>query len=182
MVAAAVCLSVPLFVCAEGSGVGDKLFSIGPRATYSTPKDANEGQWYGGAQARLHVTPGLGLEASVDYRSNKFENLTTIKTYPLQGSLLAYLMPGGWWSPFLLGGGGWYFTQVDGPAGFTHTDTRFGLHAGAGIELALNDFVSLDGTYRYVWLENVTSKDANALDKTYSDSGSMITIALNFLF
>ena len=165
-----------------GEGVGDNVFSIGPRATYSTPKDADEGQWSPGAQARLHLSPALGLEASIDYRKNDFGPLTTIKTYPVQASLLAYIIPGGVASPFLLGGVGWYYTQVNGPASFSNTTSRFGLHAGAGLEVMLNKSLSLDGTYGYVWLESIDSKDVNALDKTYKDSGSMITIALNLLF
>ncbi|OGS28638.1 MAG: hypothetical protein A2218_07475 [Elusimicrobia bacterium RIFOXYA2_FULL_53_38] len=163
-------------------GVGENVFSIGPRLTYSTPKDADEGEWSGGAQARLHLSPGLGLESSIDYRSNDYGRFTTIKTYPVQASLLAYLIPGAALSPFLLGGVGWYYTQIDGPAGFNNTTSRFGLHAGAGLEIMLNKTLSLDGSYRYVWLESVTSADSNALDKTYRDKGSMITIALNFLF
>ena len=169
-------------VFGETGMIGDKVLSIGPRATYSTPKDADEGQWSGGAQVRFHLSPGLGLEGSVDYRSNKFGNLTTIKTYPVLASLLAYIMPGASWSPFLLGGGGWYYTEVDGPDNFSHTDYRFGLHAGAGIEVMLNESLSVDGSYRYIWIESVKSKDAKALDKTFEDSGSMVTMALNFLF
>ena len=165
-----------------GTGVGQNTFQIGPRVTYYTPKDADEGQWSAGAQARLHLSPGLGLEGSIDYHRNDFGPFTTIKTYPVQASLLAYLMPGEILSPFLLGGAGWYYTQVNGPFSFSNTNSRFGLHAGAGLEIILNKSLSLDGSYRYVWLESVTSKDLNALDKTYQDSGSMITLALNFLF
>ena len=180
--AAALFLTLPALVFAESLGIGTKPFSLGPRATYSHPKDADEGKWYGGAQARLHFSPVLGLEGSIDYRRNDFSNHTTIKSYPVQASLLAYLMPSQRWSPFLLGGGGWYFTRVEGPADFSHTSSRFGLHAGGGVEVMLNESISLDGSYRYVWLEDVTSRNEHALDKTYRDSGSMITIALNFLF
>jgi opacity protein-like surface antigen len=165
-----------------GDGVGEKTFSIGPRAVYSTPKDADKGQWAPGAQARLHLSSVFGVEASIDYLKNDFGPLTTVKTYPVQASLLAYIIPGGVVSPFLLGGVGWYYTQVDGPASFSDTTSRFGLHAGAGLEVMLNKSLSLDGTYRYVWLENIASRDENALDKNYEDSGSLITVALNLLF
>lgn len=175
-------LSPSMQVFAADSGIGDNMFSIGPRMTLSTPKDADSGQWSAGAQARLHLSPSMGLEGSIDYRSNIFFNLTTVKTYPVQLSLLAYLMPSAVMSPYLLGGVGFYYTQVAGPFNFSNTNYRFGLHAGAGLELMLNEALSLDGSYRYVFLENVASKDVNALDKTYQDSGSMITIALNFLF
>lgn len=185
IIVAALFLVLPMLAFGEGEGIGSKLLSIGPRATYSTPKDANEGQWSGGAQARLHLSPAFGLEGSIDYRSNTFgvsPVQTTIKTYPVLASLLAYLMPGSVVSPFLLGGAGWYYTQVDGPFNFSQTTTRFGLHAGAGLEVMINESLSIDGTYRFIWLETVASKGLNALDKSYDDSGSMITIALNFLF
>jgi opacity protein-like surface antigen len=180
--AVALLLSVPLWAWGESAGVGNKGLSIGPRASYSTPNDSDSGQWSGGVQARLHVSPALGLEGSVDYRRNDFNRFTTIKTYPVQASVLAYLLPGSAVSPFLIGGTGWYHTQVNGPFDYDHTFTRFGLHAGFGLEIMLNESLSVDGTYRYVWLEKVTSRDADALDKTYQDSGSMITMALNFLF
>jgi opacity protein-like surface antigen len=165
-----------------GGGIGGKGLSIGPRATHYTPKDAEEGQWAPGAQARLQLSSALGLEASIDYLKNDFGPLTAVKTYPVQASLLAYIIPGGVVSPFLLGGVGWYYTQVDGPASFSDTTSRFGLHAGAGLEVMLNKSLSLDGSYRYVWLESIGSKDANAVDKTYEYSGPMITLALNLLF
>jgi len=179
--AAALLLGLRTAVFAE-TGVGDKVFSIGPRLSYFTPKDADDGEWSGGAQARLHLSPGLGLEGSIDYRRNNFGRFTTIKTYPVQASLLGYLLPGSVVSPFLLGGVGWYYTTINGPAGFSNTTSRFGLHAGFGLEVMLNKALSLDGAYRYVWLESVTSTDSSALDRNYRDKGSMLTLALNFLF
>jgi opacity protein-like surface antigen len=184
LLAAVIFLSLPLFAfsetpAAKTSDVKTKLYSIGLRTTYYTPKDADQTQWYPGAQARLHLRSGLGLEASIDYHRNDYGNTTSIKTFPVQLSLLAYRVPG---APFLLGGGGWYFTQVSGPGGYVNNYSRFGLHLGAGLEIKLSEELSLDGSYRYVWLESVTTKDSNFNDKIYQDSGSMITIALNYLF
>jgi opacity protein-like surface antigen len=177
----ALLFGLQLAVSAE-TGIGENTFSIGPRAAYFTPKDAVKGLWAPGVQARLRLLPGLALEGSIDYRRNDFRPLTTIKTYPVQASLLGYVMQGGVVSPFLLSGIGWYYTLVKGPFGFSDTTSRFGLHIGAGLEVKLKKSLSLDGTYRYVWLESVQSRDLNALNKTYQDSGSIITIALNFLF
>jgi opacity protein-like surface antigen len=160
----------------------DKIFSIGPRATYSTPNDADEGRLYTGAQARLLISPNLGLEGSIDFRRNDFSQVTVIKTYPVQVSVLAYLTPDAVWSPFFIGGAGLYYTQVDGAIGSSRIYSRFGLHAGAGLEIMLNEAVTLDGRSRSVWLDRVPATDTNALDKTYEDSGTMITVAVNFLF
>ena len=184
MAAATLFLTLPMLVFADTSGVGNQLFSIGPRASYFTSADAaaDAGQWSGGVQARLHMG-ALALEGSIDYRSATYNNKqTTIKSYPIQASVLMYLMPGSDWSPFLLGGAGQYYTEVDGPNNYSNTTSLFGLHAGAGVEIKLTSSVSVDATYRYIWLATSASKDQNALNKTYDNSGAMVTMALNFLF
>jgi opacity protein-like surface antigen len=155
--------------------------SIGGHATYFQPKDADQGSWYGGAQVRLHLSRIFALEALADYRRNDF-GTTRTDTYPVQGSLLAYLLPGKRLSPFLLGGAGWYHTQVKGPGDFDDTQSRFGLHAGGGLQLFLSPHWSVDSTYRYVWLEKIESKGVSLDDKQFQDSGHMVTIGLNFHF
>lgn len=182
VVAATMLLAFPLMASAEDLAVGDTSFSIGPRAAYSNPKDAESGKWSVGAQARVHLTPVLGLEGSIDYRMNNYADGVSIKSYPVQASLLAYLMPHARVSPFLLGGAGWHFTRVEGPNMEKTTDNRFGVHAGGGVEVRLNRSLSIDGAYRYIWLEDVTVSEKNVLEKTYKDSGPMVTLALNFLF
>lgn len=177
----ALLLGLQPLVSAE-TAAAEKAFSVGPRAVYYTPQDADNGQWSPGVQARLHLSPDLGLEASLDYFKNDFGGLTTVKTIPIQGSLLAYITPGEIVKPFLLGGAGWYYTMVDGPFGYDNSTSRFGLHAGAGLELVLNKSLYLSGSYRYVWLKEVASRDASARSRTYHDNGSMITMALNFSF
>jgi len=177
IVAAVLLFTLPLLVFGESPGIGNKVFSFGPRAVYSTPQDADSGQWSVGVQGRLHLSLGLALEGSIDTRSNHFSNFTTIKTWPVQVSLLAYLFPGAFVSPYLLGGAGWYYTQSTGPFSFSQTSNRFGLHAGAGLEIILNKSLSLDCDYRYLWMESDSFED-----NTYQDSGSMTTIALNYLF
>lgn len=164
------------------AGLETMPLSIGARATYSIPKDASDGQLYFGFQGRRRLSRSLGLELSVDYRSNNYPDLTVIKTSPVQLSLMAYLMPEEVTGMFFLAGCGWYYTQVSGPFGFNQTYSRIGLHAGVGFELRLIGELSLSATYRYVWLDSVRSIGANAQDKNYQDSGSMITTALNFLF
>lgn len=159
-----------------------KALSVGPRATYYTAQDADSGEWFPGVQARMRLTPDLGLEASIDYLNNDYGPLTTIKTFPVQGSILAFINPGEIVKPFVLGGVGWYYTMVDGPFGYDDSASRFGLHAGLGLEISLNRSLYLSGTYRHVWLKEVASRDASALSRTYRDSGSMITFALNFVF
>ncbi len=156
------------------------LFSIGGRATYFDPKDG-DANWFGGGQLRLHPFKFLAVEGSVDYRKTDISS-TTIRTFPVQGSLLIYPLGTKRLSPFLLGGAGWYFTNVEGPHGFDKTQHRFGAHVGGGLQLFLSEHLSLDGTYRHIWLEKIDSKDASLHDKQFQDNGHIVTFGLNLHF
>jgi opacity protein-like surface antigen len=156
------------------------LLSIGGRATYFDPQDA-DGEWYGGAQARLYLGRYFGIEGSADYRRNNF-NGTRTHTYPVQVSALIYPFGSTRLSPFILGGGGWYYTTVTGPGNFDDTQNRFGAHVGGGLQFMINRRFSIDSTYRYIWLERIESKNQNITDKKFQDNGHMVTIGLNFHF
>jgi opacity protein-like surface antigen len=155
--------------------------SLGGRANYFNPADG-DGSWYGGAQLRAHLGPIFALEGSIDYRKTDFGSGTDIHTYPVLVSALVYLFPGRV-APFLLGGVGWYFTHTEVSGGGSDSDdSRFGAHAGGGLEIYLNRYWSIDATYRYVWVEEVESTNAPPLQKEFDDNGHMITAALNYHF
>ncbi|MEO5957103.1 MAG: outer membrane beta-barrel protein [Nitrospiraceae bacterium] len=156
------------------------FFSIGGRATYYDPIEG-QSRWFGGAQVRVNPFKYLSFEGSADYRRQDTEG-SRIHTYPVQVSALIYPLGHTRLAPFLLGGGGWYYTTVKGPGNFDDTQNRFGLHAGGGLQFFLNNHVSIDSTYRYIWLEDVRSKDQNIKDKNFNDNGHMITVGLNFHF
>ncbi|QPD04419.1 MAG: hypothetical protein Nkreftii_002193 [Candidatus Nitrospira kreftii] len=156
------------------------LFSIGGRGTYFDPKDG-DGQWFGGAQVRVHPIRFLAVEGSVDYRRNDFGE-TRVHSYPVQGSLMIYPLGLKRISPFILGGGGWYYTTVTGPGNFDDTQHRFGGHVGGGLQVFINKHFSADASYRHIWLEKVQSKDVSLVDKKFDDTGHMITVGLNVHF
>lgn len=154
--------------------------SLGGRAMYFRAKDADKGAMSGGAQLRMHLSPMLALEGSIDYRKETFGG-TIVDVYPVQASLLVYLMPKSRLTPFLLGGGGWYYTHVRAP--HESTQYRFGPHAGAGLKLSLSKFWSIDGSYRYLWTRDINSEDlAHPAGRHFSDNGYMLTASLNHHF
>jgi opacity protein-like surface antigen len=158
--------------------------SIGGRATYFHSEDSSAARrdWYGGAQVRLHFSHYVAAEGSIDYRQEHYDGTnTTADVYPVQASLLAYLTPWARVSPFVLAGAGWYFTHVRGPAGFDEDQQRFGPHVGAGLQAFLSRHWSIDGTWRYTWVEDVGSTDA-ASARNYNGNGWMATGAINFHF
>ena len=125
-----------------------KFLSIGGRATWFDPKDGST-RWFRGGQVRIYPLKWLAFEGSADYRRTDFGD-TRVHRYPVQVSALLYLLPGKRLSPFILGGGGWYYTTVKGPGGFDDTQNRFGGHVGGGLQFWFNDRVSIDGTYRHL--------------------------------
>lgn len=155
--------------------------SLGGRAAYYRPKGADHGDLAEGVQARYHLTRRWALESSVDLRQDKFGG-TKVDVVPLQLSALIYLMPHGYRiAPYILAGGGWYYTHISSPAG--STDFRFGPHMGGGIEFYRDSAWSADCSYRYLWNEDVRTRDAaHPLGRSFTDKGFMLTAAVNYSF
>jgi opacity protein-like surface antigen len=154
--------------------------SIGGRAVYDRPKDASQGTLGGGVQLRFHLISVLALEGSGDMRQNKFGG-EIVDTFPVQASLLVYLMPHFVVSPYILGGVGWYYTHVQGSS--SSPTNRYGPHAGAGLEVALSKHWTIDASYRYLWNQSLTIPTTTSpAGKNFSDNGYMFTAALNFRF
>jgi len=152
--------------------------TLGGRGTYFHNLGADNGVWGGGAQLRFHITSVVAIEASADYRQSKFEG-TVVDIYPVQGSLMLYLAPSWPISPYILGGEGWYSSHIRNGA----TTHRYGPHAGAGLEAALNRHWSIDGSYRYLWTQSLTvPTTAHPFGKNFGDNGYMITAGLNYRF
>lgn len=121
-----VAVLAPSPVSAQESQIAEGV-SLGGRAMYYRPNDADGGTLSGGAQLRIHLSSMLALEGSIDYRQSKFGE-TVIDVYPVQASLLIYLLPRSRLTPFILGGGGWYYTHVRKP----HESTRIASIPRAG--------------------------------------------------
>lgn len=169
----------PSLAFAETSEIAEGV-SIGGRAMYFRPKGANDGSMSGGAQLRMHMSPMFALEGSIDYRKSTFGDVV-VDVYPVQASLLVYLMPASRLTPFVLAGGGWYYTHVRAP--YEKTQYRFGPHAGAGLKLSLSKFWSIDGSYRYLWTRDINSEDlSHPAGRNFSDNGYMLTASLNHHF
>lgn len=155
--------------------------SIGGRAVYYRSKGADSGEFSEGMQVRYHLTRRWALEGSADLRQESFPG-ARVDVIPVQLSVLAYLMPHGYrLAPYILAGGGWYYTHVYAPA--DRTDIRFGPHAGGGVEYFLNTAWSFGGSYRYLWTEDIHSRDLeHPLGKNITGKGYMLTAAVNYSF
>ncbi len=111
---------------------------------------------FSGGLLRARVSDKTAVEVSLDYRSRTNQLLTErTRDYPIQGSLLMYLVQGGL-SPYVLGGAGWYTQRVDTLDNQTvlrSTTTRtMGYHGGLGGEVRLGARTAVHADYRYTFI------------------------------
>jgi hypothetical protein len=109
-----------------------------------------------GGQVRAWLSRRTAVELSLDRRTQSNEALTErVRDYPLQASVL--LAPvRATFSPYLLGGMGWYTHSVDQLTGAeivqSTTTRRVGSHAGFGGEMRMGKHAALHADYRYTFL------------------------------
>ena len=150
-VAAAVAVLVPVPASAQ-VGVGPRLAFV--RGAEGPNQDS---QRYSGGALRFG-SGKTALELALDYRSDLTGDLTErITDYPFQASLLVFPVRGGF-SPYLLGGVGWYSQKITRlSSGGTievdaETTRKMGYHGGFGAEIRLHRHVGLYGDYRYTFI------------------------------
>lgn len=188
--ACALCVSLALPAAAQGQsfGIGARISMI--RAE-DAPDDSDRERFLGG-QVRLRLSPRTAIEGSLDVRTETSElDDVRIRSMPLQASLLLYPASGSF-SPYLLGGPGWYSqrvqTLVAGEVTDTVTTREFGWHAGFGAELRLGRHAGLHGDYRYTFLDWGGDDEADQDDEGFlgrllpSHGGSMWTAGVTIYF
>src|SRR3954471_16358057 len=142
---------------AGAAPVSAQGFGIGPRLAWvhaDTDADVDAVRFVGG-QIRL-VSQRFGLEVSLDHKSQTFELLNQkITETPIQASLLMRMGRGSF-SPYLLGGPGWYRRKIEAiiaPGDPSLDATEFGWHAGIGLEIRPHKHFGVHGDYRYTFLD-----------------------------
>jgi opacity protein-like surface antigen len=148
----AVVATVPALPCAaQGIGIGGRFSMI--RGDVAADTGAER---FTGGQVRAWLSPRAALEVSLDRRTQDNEVLNErVRDYPLQASLL--LAPvRSTFSPYVLGGIGWYTHRIEQLAGTetveSTTTRRVGSHAGFGAEMRLGRHAALHADYRYTFL------------------------------
>ena len=156
---------------------------FGIRAGYFKIRDADDGAWFGGAQVRFPLSEMFAVEGAIEFHAADFEDgEIEVVQYPLQASLLLFLMPqSAPISPYVLGGVGWYYTVVDfsgSLSGFDgETDHWFGGHIGAGARALVGHSMAASADVRYIFIE----PDGHNLEDENFDT-FQISLSLSFLF
>jgi opacity protein-like surface antigen len=172
---------------AQGFGIGARMTMM-KSDTDSFGDD--ESTRFTGIHVRMR-SPRAGLELSLDRHSEEFDSLDQkVTELPIQASVLLYPVKGAF-SPYLLGGPGWYRTKVDSlsddDAESISTRT-FGWHAGFGAELVLGRHAGIHADYRYTFLnfgdDDDDDEDGGGLFGSVMPrhKGSMWTAGFTFYF
>lgn len=173
---------LPYTVMAAGAPGPMGGFSIGPAGGYLKVKGAQRGTWFAGAQARLHFLQFFAAEASITFHENSFQGGTVHETqYPVQVSGMLYPLPDSQFQPYIVAGGGWYYTRFTYTgilSGISNqTDHVFGGHVGGGLEILLGPQTSIDADIRYIFV-NPSSSQVKSGQFDYWQ----ITFGLNLFF
>jgi hypothetical protein len=142
-----------------------------------------EGESFKGGQIRASMSRRTGVELSLDRRSAANDALTQrVRDYPIQASLLLFPVRSTF-SPYVLGGIGWYTHRVEQIAADTVVDStttrRFGSHAGFGAELRLGRRAGLHADYRYTFLRY--GDDESTDSENFNGSSNLFGLSVSRL-
>lgn len=133
-----------------------------------------------GVQARMRFTDNLGFEASVEFREEMIDDDVTLKLYPIQFSLLYYLLPSSRVGIYALGGLGWTRSSLEGDFfGEDAEDSQMSYHFGGGIEVPVSESIGVFGDFRYL---NVDLDFGDLLARDIETSGWQANFGVNFYF
>lgn len=136
----------------DGFGVGMRVAMV--RDDAHVESDAVR---FLGGQIRLGMSKRTAVELSMDFKTDtSLDETIRVKDRPIQASLLLYPVKAQF-SPYLLGGVGWYKREVAQMAGdevvSAESNTEFGYHAGFGAQLRMGRHAGLHADYRYTFLD-----------------------------
>lgn len=169
--------SDPPALAAEGGGL-----EWGLRVGFLRVRDADEGTLTGGLQARFPLGDMFAIEGSIEVHSSEFEDGDIeIIQWPVQATLIWFILPKAKITPYALGGLGWYYTTSDFSGSLSSvsgdTESMFGAHLGLGARLQLGDKMSLNGDLRYIFLE---PNDDALEDEEFDTVQFTVSLGMNF--
>lgn len=159
-------------------------FSIGPAVGWLKVRDADDGTWMAGVQARLRLGRVIGVEGAITaHRSDFADDMIEVFQYPVQVSLLVFPFPDSPVEPYLVGGAGWYYTryEYDSALGLDdETDSQFGVHLGAGLMIELGPKVQIFGDFRWIFLDEPGVDNGDIENEEFDYGQVMIGLSLVF--
>jgi outer membrane protein W len=164
-------------------------FGLGARMSMvrsDAHSDVDALRFFGG-QIRARLSPKTAVELSLDLRTQTNDALTVrVRDMPVQASLLLFPIAGTF-SPYILGGGGWYSHRIEALLNddvlASETTRDFGWHGGVGAEIRLGRHAGVHADYRYTFL-HFGKDEETILGQRFlpSYTGSMWTAGVTVYF
>lgn len=149
----------------NGSGIG-----LGAHYSLVHNQSSGDNSNMLGVQVRLRNSV-IGIEGAIDYRNEDQGNGVALRSWPITASLLVYPI-----SPvYALAGLGWYNTTLDFPSNSpfqNDTQTAFGYHLGAGLEVPVAPTLKLFGDMRWQFVNYEFADIPSSIGKVDADSYS----------
>jgi opacity protein-like surface antigen len=154
--------------------------SIGPQVGYYKTANADNGSYLAGVAWRLNLIPLFGIEATINYRQEQYDNgALIVRSWPVTVTGMVYIIP------IVYGavGFGWYnlmydYDQAKLPLVQDQTIQKVGWHFGGGVELPVSSSFKLTGDLRYVFLNY--NFDGLPGSSTVQSNFTVITVGILF--
>jgi opacity protein-like surface antigen len=150
----------------------ESSIGVGPQIGYQRAGDAESGRIMLGAFIRAKLSMALAIDGSVNYRTEEYGPIN-VTSWPVLLSVLFYPVP----AVYGLAGVGWHFSTISFENSRfeddleDRTESPFGFHLGAGLELPLGESMKLFGDIKYVFLnydlENINEVALNDLNSNF---------------
>jgi opacity protein-like surface antigen len=176
----------------------DPKGNIGVHLGYTKTRDANDGNFLGGAQLELMLARWLGVQGMAAYRSEERFDVQAgatqaelnVRTVPLMLSGKFYIPVSPQLQPYGLAGGGWHFVMFDyspelEALGLQDRDTStFGWHLGAGAQARVSSSVALFAEGRWIFVDPDQALGDSTFEQIedFDFDTSMFVAGMNFLF
>ncbi len=154
-------LIIGVLAFTAAAGVAN-MADVGVRAGYMRINEGDEGAFLGGLFFRTDWRRVVFIDGSLYYHSKEIASGIDLELIPIQLSAMLFLLGrDGILSPFVLGGGGLYWSRTTREAIKTDSSFDFGWHLGFGADYNLSRRMFIETEFRYMWL------DADTQDKTF---------------
>jgi opacity protein-like surface antigen len=158
------------FPAESASEPGSASFGIGPRYALVVNRASEENSNMFGGAFRLRGSY-LGFEGAANYRSEDLGG-ADLRTWPVSASLLVFPLS----TLYALGGVGWYNSTLDFPKTANlddRTDSPFGYHFGAGLEVPLAPGLHMTGDVRWQFVDYDFDEIPASIGKVDADAWSL---------
>ncbi len=153
---------------------------VGVRGGYMRFPDAEDGAFLGGGFFRMDWREVVFIDTAIYYHTDELEHGVDLEFIPIHLSAMLFLLGrDGALSPFILGGGGAYWTRTTAEGEDTESEFDFGWHLGLGFDVAISDRMFVETDFRYIWLD-VDSEGGTFADALADFNHWVAGVALGF--